>query len=225
VDLRLPLQQGVVPLPARCTEHVEAGRSESRRTTRRGPGTNRLAGATAKPRRLKLHWAAYPGGVVGTAFVQLSDGEYEVSLHRRQLARTTSSSTRTSTSSAPTSFVNRTLCRRRISTAGGERSGSCQANWRAVASSPAGTYERFGLSHTSIAGVGGRRSHRRLARYLRVGGTSTRTWKMGRSSSWAFMNKADIAEPKKPLSAGATPESRSPRRGDTFEKVVHYPRG
>jgi hypothetical protein len=62
------------PLPARCTEHVNAGRSDPGEL-QSGVGDDRQRKTANKATEAAL--AAYPGGVVDRV-VKLSSGEYEV---------------------------------------------------------------------------------------------------------------------------------------------------
>src|SRR5690349_7660367 len=92
----------------------------------------------------------------------------------------------------------------------------------AVASSPA-DYERLGLSHTSIAAwEDGARTDNSPGTY--------EWWYFdahlddGAKLVVTFMNKADFAEPKKPLSPVLRLNLNLPD-GQHFEKIVHYPAG
>ena len=94
------------------------------------------------------------------------------------------------------------------------------SNLAAIASSPA-DYERFGLSHTSIAAwEDGARTDDSPGTY--------EWWYFdahledGAKLVVTFMNKADIAEPKKPLSPVLRLNLDLPD-GRHFEKIVHYP--
>jgi hypothetical protein len=62
------------PLPARCTGHGQAGRSDPGEL-QRGEGT--IVSGTAADKATEAALAAYPGGVVDRV-VKVSDGEYEV---------------------------------------------------------------------------------------------------------------------------------------------------
>jgi hypothetical protein len=61
------------PLPAPCTVHVKAGRSDP--NYRQGSGT--IVSGTEANKATEAALTAYPGGIVNRV-VELSDGEYEV---------------------------------------------------------------------------------------------------------------------------------------------------